>query len=70
MKCVHCQGELQRGLATFTDSRNGYVLVLNDLPAWVCQQCGEPLYEAVTVDGIQQALRALDEQMTRLRPAA
>ena len=70
MKCVHCQGELKRGTATFSDSRHGYVLVLNDLPAWVCEQCGEPLYETETVDGIQAALRALDERVTKLRPAA
>ena len=41
MKCFHCQAELHRGTATFSDSRKGYVLVLQDLPAWVCPQCGE-----------------------------
>lgn len=70
MKCFHCQAELQRGMATFTDSRKGYVIVLQDLPAWVCPQCGEPLFEEPAVEGIQTVLRALDEQVEKLHQAA
>jgi len=70
MKCFHCQAELRRGTATFTDSRKGYVLVLQDLPAWVCPQCGEPLFEATAVDGIQDVLQALDERVQKLHQAA
>ena len=70
MKCLHCQAELHRGTATFSDSRNGYVLVLQDLPAWVCSQCGEPLFEADAVQGIQGVLQTLDKQVKKLRQAA
>lgn len=70
MKCFPCQAELRRGTATFTDSRNGYVLVLQDVPAWVCPQCGEPLFEAAAVEGIQEVLQTLDERVRKLRQAA
>ena len=70
MKCFHCQAELHRGTATFSDSRKGYVLVLQDLPAWVCSQCGEPLFEAEAVQGIQEVLQTLDKQVEKLRHAA
>ena len=70
MKCFHCQAELQRGRATFTDSRKGYVIVLQDLPAWLCPQCGEPLFEEPAVEGIQAVLRTLDEQVEKLHQAA
>ena len=70
MKCFHCQAELARGRATFTDSRQGYVIVLQDLPAWVCPQCGEPLFEEPAVEGIQTVLRTLDEQVEKLHQAA
>jgi YgiT-type zinc finger domain-containing protein len=70
MKCFHCQAELQRGTATFTDSRKSYVIVLQDLPAWVCPQCGEPLFEEAAVEGIQTVLRTLDEQVGKLHQAA
>jgi YgiT-type zinc finger domain-containing protein len=70
MRCFHCQAELRRGTATFTDSRKGYVLVLQDLPAWICSQCGEPMFEAAAVQGIQDVLHTLDEQVEKLRHAA
>lgn len=70
MRCFHCQAELHRGTATFTDSRKGYVLVLQDVPAWVCPQCGEPLFEEAAVAGIQAVLQTLDEQVQKLHHAA
>jgi YgiT-type zinc finger domain-containing protein len=70
MRCFHCQAELYRGTATFTDSRKSYVLVLQDVPAWVCPQCGEPLFEEAAVEGIQTVLQTLDEQVQKLHQAA
>jgi YgiT-type zinc finger domain-containing protein len=70
MKCFHCQAELKRGTATFSDSRKGYVIVLQDIPAWVCPQCGEPLFDADAVRGIQDVLKAVDERVEKLRLAA
>ncbi len=70
MKCLHCQSELKRGTATFTDSRNGYVIALQDIPAWVCRQCGEPMFDHDAVSGIQDLLRAVDERIEKLRDVA
>jgi YgiT-type zinc finger domain-containing protein len=70
MRCFHCQAELHRGTATFTDSRKSYVLVLQDVPAWICPQCGEPLFEESAVEGIQTVLQTLDEQVRKLHRAA
>lgn len=70
MKCLNCEGRLERGTATFTDSRNGYTVVLQDVPAWVCVQCGEPLFDQEAVNGIQSLLKDMDENMERIRQAA
>ena len=70
MRCSHCQSELKRGTATFTDSRNGYVIALQDIPAWICRQCGEPMFDTDAVSGIQDLLRAVDERVKKLRDAA
>lgn len=67
MKCIHCKGELKKGTSNFTDSRNGYVIVLEDIPAWVCAQCGEAMFEADAVNGIQEVLKAVDERVEQLR---
>jgi YgiT-type zinc finger domain-containing protein len=60
MKCLHCQGELQRGNTTYTINRRGYHVIIDDVPAWICSQCGEPLFDERQVDAIQQLVRKMD----------
>jgi YgiT-type zinc finger domain-containing protein len=60
MECVHCKGELRRGVAPFSIDRNGYHLSWDALPAWVCSRCNEPIFEGHVVDAIQEALRDID----------
>lgn len=70
MKCIHCQAEMKRSAAPFHVDRNGYHLLLDAVPAWVCSQCGEPYFEAAEVDSVQKAIRALDAQATKLATSA
>lgn len=42
MKCVICKhGETQPGTVTVTLQRDDSIVVIRDVPAEVCQQCGE-----------------------------
>ena len=42
MRCVVCkQGETREGTATITLERNGMILVFKNVPAEVCEVCGE-----------------------------
>ena len=66
MECLYCKGTLVRRSVSYTTSRKGYHLILDDLPAWVCEQCGEPLFSEKTVDAIQEMLREVDGRMERL----
>lgn len=65
MKCLYCQGTLVRKETHYTASRKGYHLIV-DVPAWVCEQCGEPLFDEMTVDAIQDILRAVETGLTKL----
>jgi YgiT-type zinc finger domain-containing protein len=49
----------------YAASRKGYHLIL-DVPAWVCEQCGEPLFDETTVDAIQDILCSVEARLTRL----
>jgi YgiT-type zinc finger domain-containing protein len=55
-----------RATAPFSIDRKGYHLVWEAIPAWVCTQCGEPLFESREVDSIQRALAALERESTAL----
>ena len=42
MKCVICKsGETRSGKTTITFEREGFTLVVKDVPAEVCMNCGE-----------------------------
>jgi len=66
MKCMHCQGEMKRGHAPFHIDRNGYHVMWDAIPAWVCSQCGEAYFEPREVAEIQAALKELDKRSSKL----
>jgi YgiT-type zinc finger domain-containing protein len=57
---------MERGTAPFHVDRKGYHLVLDKIPAWVCNQCGEVYFDENEVDSIQAMLRAVDEQVEKI----
>ena len=70
MECLHCKGRLIKGTAPFSIDRAGYHLQWDAVPAWVCSQCGEPVFEARDVNVIQEAIKALDRESGRLLATA
>lgn len=66
MTCIHCQGKMERKTAPFQIDRQGYHLVLEAVPAWVCTQCGEAYFEAHEVDRIQQVIQTIDQRTKEL----
>lgn len=70
MKCILCHGEMVRSVAPFHVDRKGYHLLLDAVPAWVCSQCGEAYFEEAEVGSIQEAIRAIDGQASKLAASA
>ena len=70
MKCIHCSGRMKKSVAPFHIDRKGYHLSLDAVPAWVCTQCGEPLFEEREVRTIQRLLSQIDKQTGNLASVA
>ena len=62
MECFHCKGKMVRSNAPFSVDRNGYHISWESVPAWVCSQCGEALFEENEVSHIQKALEQVDHE--------
>ena len=60
MECLHCKGRMERGTAPFSVDRHGYHVQWHAIAAWVCTQCGEPLFDTREVEQIHRTLEALD----------
>ena len=70
MECLYCKGELKKGTVPFHIDRNGYHITFDRVSAWVCTQCGEPLFEDAQVEEIQKAIKEMDYHINQLLPAA
>lgn len=66
MKCHYCKGNMKKGKTTYTIHRKGYHFVMYNVAAWLCEQCGEPLFEEKEVDSIQNLIKTLDTQTNKL----
>ncbi len=66
MECIHCKGRMEESVVPFSIDRHGYHISWDAIPAWVCTQCGEPYFEAQTVDLMQKALAAIDSEASQL----
>ena len=66
MECLYCKGDMVKSSAPFNVDRNGYHITWESIPAWVCTQCGEALFEDKEVEHIQNALQKLDDETKQL----
>lgn len=62
MKCVHCQGEMQRDAIPFQVDRKGCHVLLDAVPAWACGQCGESYFDEDEVDAIQDLVESIEKK--------
>jgi YgiT-type zinc finger domain-containing protein len=63
VECYFCRGEMKKGSISYAVNRSGYHLVIDRVPCWVCQQCGEPYFDSDAVDAIQELIRETDTRV-------
>lgn len=66
MECFYCKGKMKRGKTAYTVSRKRYHFVLDDMPAWLCTQCGEAHFEEKEVTEIQKMLSKIDVHVHKI----
>ena len=54
-----------KGKTSYALNRQGYHLLIDEVPAWVCQQCGEVYFEGGEVDAIQDLTKTLDSKIVK-----
>jgi YgiT-type zinc finger domain-containing protein len=59
MKCVVCrQGETRPGKTTVVLQRDGATVVINDVPAQVCENCGEEYLDENVAESVLASAQA------------
>ena len=57
---------MKQGTAPLHIDRNGCHVTLDNVPAWVCQQCGEAYFEEQEVDTIQDLIQTIEQKTNQL----
>ena len=55
-KCPLCGGELQAKMVTHPQEYEGRIIILENVPAEVCRQCGEVLIRPDVLEKMQQVV--------------
>ncbi len=59
MRCLCCQGPVERSTTRLKVERGGCRLEWDAVPAWVCSRCGQTYFEPQEVERIHEAARAV-----------
>lgn len=70
MECFHCKGDLKRGVAPLRIDRKGWHVTIDEVPAWVCDQCGEHLFDVKEMDTVQDLIKTVEQQNTLFKQSA
>jgi YgiT-type zinc finger domain-containing protein len=70
MKCSikDCPGAYDRKLVIHTVRPGGELIVIDDVPALVCDTCGDVLFELDTIEQIEQVLQDGGRKPTTTAP--
>lgn len=52
-ECNVCQGKTKSTLTTYTQRYKDQIVIVENVPAWVCEQCGETYFDPEVVERIQ-----------------
>jgi len=56
MTCAFCRGELEERLIRYVSDFEGRVIIVENVPAGVCTQCGEKIIRPEVVERIQRVV--------------
>jgi len=67
MKCLYCNGEMERSESSYTINRQDYHLFLQHIPVYICRQCGEKYFGEEEVEAIQNLIKSLESEVAKVR---
>jgi len=59
MNCFLCKGDMESGLTTHTVDLKSCIVIIRDVPAMVCTQCGEVWYNGTVTREVEKIVDAV-----------
>jgi YgiT-type zinc finger domain-containing protein len=68
MKCPICKGEMEIEYMSYRVTRQGQPLLVEEVPTWVCERCGEYLVDEEVETAVEEMLDQVDLELTGESP--
>jgi len=66
MMCFVCKGELSDGFTTFMTDLGNCIVVIKNVPAKICSQCGEVSYSDEVAKKIEKIINSLRNSVSEV----
>ena len=67
MNCLLCKtGTMTESASAYFAQLNGCYVIIENVPCWKCEQCGEILYKASVLEKIEDILDALEKISSKI----
>lgn len=63
--CSLCKGKMEHKRVDVIKKTNSKIVVINEVPAYVCQQCGERYYPLEVVESIEKILEGVAKETVK-----
>ena len=64
--CTFCKGTTKDGFSTFTVDLENCVIVIRNVPAQICEQCGETYYSTEVMQQLFRIAQDVRHNMTEI----
>ncbi len=65
MNCFRCKGEMEHRLTKFILDLGHCVVIVKNVPALVCKQCGEKVFDDDTMERLEQIVDSVKSSMVQ-----
>ena len=65
MSCFYCKGEMEQGTAKFILDLGHCVVIVKNVPARICRQCGEKVFDDDTMERLEQIVDSIKRSLVQ-----
>lgn len=66
MKCIMCKGELENRTVNFISDLGHCIIIVKNVPAQVCSQCGEVSYNNEIAEQLEKIVNSMRSTLTEI----
>ena len=66
MTCFMCKGNMEDKNTTFMVDLEGSIVIIKNVPCMKCEQCGEVVLSAATVEKIERILQTVEKAVAEI----